>query len=253
MLGLCLLAASCAVNQVKTASYGASASAPSSSAASNPEKVVIPMDRVPEPYLDPDKSRLTLVENREFESPNAVYEDGNGIQYEFDRATGDYRGFFALSQMDVGEGDPDGIPMERLEKAADALAAHFIDPAAYERTYFYQEDTTTHKFRYCRKIQGVETIDLGNVWFSTAGNVINVSFFNTGIFDKAEIPVIDKQELDDRFFASLDADYTFDKILNRTLTMQNGALCILYDYTRVKILNGIEVSEWRQIVLNVQE
>lgn len=190
--------------------------------------VVIPMDKVPEAYYHADKSKLIPAGETRPGSPNDIYKDKDGTQYEFDKDTGAYRGF--VPPIHSGFGAAAGsIAMDTLEKTADELASHFVQASAYERVYFYQEDTSVHKFTYYKKAGGYRTADRGNVWISSDGNVELVSFINTGIFDKIEIPAIDPKALDEAFYKSL-GETVCQKIWERTLTVKEGEVYLLYDY-----------------------
>lgn len=211
---------------------GSSSPASSPAGASAPE-VIIPMDNVPDECYHADKSRLKLVEDKvEMPGfPNDTYEDGNGIQYEFDKITEDYRGFTPpVFNHDRSVG-ADYIEMERLEEAADEIASHFIQVEEYERTYFYQEDTAIHKFTYYKEIEGYPSTDKGNVWITSDGYVELVSFMNTGIFDDIDIPVIDGKALDDIFYQSLGEEEVCSEIYERTLTLKDKELYMYYFYS----------------------
>ena len=210
---------------------GLSMSSPSATTpTSNSPKVTVPMEKVPEKYYNVNKKNLKPIENVNPHSQNNNYEDEDGTIYAFDKSTGAYRGFIPPVNSSFGA-KADSIEMEKLEKVADALASHFIDVAAYERSYYYQEDTSVHKFTYCKLIKGFRTTDLGNVWITSDGNIELVMFDSTGIFNSIDLPDnIDKKALDEKFYKSLDKQMACKKILNRTLTIQEKEIYMIYDY-----------------------
>lgn len=197
---------------------------------SNVPKVTVPMEKVPDEYYHVDKNKLNPIENVDPRSRNNHYEDEDGTIYAFDKDTGAYRGFIPPIPPSFGA-KADSIEMEKLEKAADALASHFIDVAAYERSYFYQEDTSVHKFNYCKIIKGFRTTDSGDVWITSDGNLDLLMFDETGIFNSINLPDnIDKKALDEKFYKSLDEQRRCKEILNRTLTIQEKEIYMIYDY-----------------------
>lgn len=187
---------------------------------------VIPMDRVPDSYFNVDTDTLTLVGEDKYDPTAVLYVDENGTEFEFDKTTGAYRGFFppvhAIEQDDT-------LSMDAIEKAADELAARFVDTDDYERSYFHQEDTRVHKFTYCKSINGYPTTDVGIVWICADGTIELISFINTGIFDDIELPTIDEQSLDTKFYQAI-GDRICEEIEKRTLSVENGVLCLRYDY-----------------------
>lgn len=197
------------------------------------------MDNVPDKYYNVDKQNLTLAEKSTVNSPNDVYTDADGSEYYFDKVSGEYRGFSIAGYVSFGAA-VDSIPMGTLENAANELAAHFIDVNAYERTYFCQEDTLIHKFTYRKTVDGYSTADMGSVWITSDGNVGHVRFYNTGIFDEIDIPIVDEETLDDMFLRLL-VDRECQTIHSRILTMQDNELYILYDYDYLFTKNGTQL------------
>ncbi len=223
---------------------------PSAANTSTP-KVIIPMDKVPDEYYHVDKNKLTPVKETVANSPNNVFKDDDGTQYVFDKASGEYRGFIPPVHEGFGA-DADKIAMDKLENAADELASHFVQVSEYERTYFYQEDTSVHKFNYCKKIKGYRTTDMGNVWISSDGNIELVSFINTGMFEDVDIPAIDEKALDDTFNKSL-GENKCQKIIERTLTIKDNQLYIIYDYEYLfNTAQGNQVSARDEMYLKLQ-
>lgn len=203
--------------------------------------VEIPMENVPDKYWKADKASLKPKDATDPDSSNVEYEDENGTVYEFDKKSGEYRGFFALSQIDEDAGDPNAIPMEKLKKCADEIASHFIDVSKYERTYFYQEGTSTHKFQYYRPVGGLRSSDIGDVWLSTKGKVILASFIDTGIYDELHVPSVDVSSLDQKFYRSLSEQITCDKIWERTLVLKDNELYVAYDFNYTETKNGEDI------------
>lgn len=196
----------------------------------NSPSIALPMEKVPEKYYHVNKKGLRPIENVDPHSRNNHYEDEDGTIYAFDKDTGAYRGFIPPVNSSFGA-KADSIEMEKLEKVADALASHFIDVAAYERSYYYQEDTSVHKFTYCKIIKGFRTTDSGNVWITSDGNLDLLMFYGTGIFNSINLPDnIDKKALDEKFYKSLDEQRRCKEILNRTLTIQEKEIYMIYDY-----------------------
>ena len=261
VLTLCVLlfVSSCSTyNTGTTSGSGASSgnstlgeSMPSSSLTtptSNSPKVTIPMQKIPDEYYRVDINKLKPIENLNANSQNNKYEDEDGTVYAFDKATGEYRGFIPPLSSTSG-GDQNSIDMKKLEKAADELASHFIDVAAYELSYYYQEDTSIHKFTYCKNLKGYRTTDMGSVWITSDGNIELVMFEGTGIFNNIDLPnAIDEKALDEKFYKLLDKQIICKKIINRTLTVKEKKLYMIYDY---EYEQGKEFSERNELYVNL--
>ena len=205
-----------------------------------PARIAIPADAIPEKYQTADKRTMTPVSGASSDSPNELYADADGVQYYFDKTTGAYRGFIVLPPDEAASAGTN-MTMPELETAANTAAAMFIRIVEYERTYFCQEDTGMHKFRYTRKIQGFSTEDAGNVWIDRNGYIFLVSFSNTDIFQNRSIPSLNEKALDDDFQQALGKD-VLCRIQERTLMVKEGRLVMCYEYVLLD-QNGNETGE----------
>ena len=213
-----------------------------------PARVAVPANAIPEKYRTADKSTMTPVSGASSDSPNELYADADGVQYYFDKTTGAYRGFVVLSPDETASA---GTTMTKpeLEAAADTAAAMFIRIAEYERTYFFQEDTGMHKFRYTRKIQGFSTADAGNVWIDRNGYIFLVSFSHTDVFQDQSIPSLNQKTLDDDFQQALGKD-VLCRIQERTLMVKDGRLVMCYEYVLLD-QNGNETGEREELFVPI--
>lgn len=213
-----------------------------------PARIAIPANAIPEKYRTADKRTMTPVSGASSDSPNELYADADGVQYYFDKTTSAYRGFIVLPPDEAASAGTN-MTMPELETAADMAAALFIRTADYERTYFCQEDTGMHKFRYTRKIQGFSTADAGNVWIDRNGYIFLVSFSHTDVFQNRSIPSLNQKTLDGEFQKML-GETVLCRIQERTLTVKDGQLVMCYEYVLLD-QTGNETGEREELFVPI--
>lgn len=221
---------------------------PTTESKSNPatvsEEVLIPMRDIPDDYFHATLKNLTRLDEQVEELTFWEYIDDDGIKYYFDKEDGSQLGF---SNIGTGMSLPTvDIPMTEWESVADSVAERYVDLESYKRSYFWQEDTRTHKFSYVKHIQGYPTTDYGSVWLRDSGYLVRVLFRNVGVYDDVEESLnIDEKILDKRFYEALqEKKVTCTEITQRTLDMQDRKLYMSYEYEFVaEEIDGIEYFE----------